>query len=458
MNANDYRYSRPFAEFYDRFELYENRADVEFFVEEAKRSGGPVLELGCGTGRVLIPTARAGIKICGVDASSHMLNLCREKLKAEPAEVRSRVELIEGDMYDFQLEGQFNLVTTPFRPFQHLIEIEQQLACLRCVNRCLSEGGRLILDLFDPCLEMLVDESSSQEKEQGERFTMPDGREVRRCERIAHRDRVRQVQQVELIYYVTHDTEKMNASSFRIVAAQSSSVAGDIVANIRRHAELVHMAHEHGADVVVFPELSLTGYEPTVVRQSAMDSNDHALDPLQALSDELSVTMFAGCPIRSHVRKPFLGTFIIRPQKPIECYRKRFLHPGEEQHFVASNDTVVVWSHDRAIGVAICADINNPTHPADASKQQATIYAAGVAMTPNGIAEAETNMADYARRYGLLSVMANFASSTGGYPMAGRSAVWDEAGSIVAQAEGLGECLVLAEATSAGWQGQVVTV
>jgi len=204
MNTTDYCYSKPFAEFYDHFDLYENRADVDFFVEEAKRCAGPVLELGCGTGRVLIPTARAGVQICGLDSSKYMLDRCREKLAAEPAEVQQRVELIEGDMCDFQSNRRFDLVTIPFRPFQHLTEIEMQMACLRSTHRCLSDLGRLILDVFDPCLEMLVDDSALNETALGEPFTMPDGREVRRSERIAHRDRARQIQQVELIYNVKH--------------------------------------------------------------------------------------------------------------------------------------------------------------------------------------------------------------------------------------------------------------
>ena len=204
MNRNEYCYDKSFAEFYDRFDLYENRADVDFFVEEAKRSAGPVLELGCGTGRVLIPTARAGVDICGLDSSEHMLNRCREKLDAEPVAVRERVELIQGDVRDFQLGRQFGLVTLPFRPFQHLTEVNDQIACLQCVRRCLANEGRLILDVFDPCLEKLVDESLLNEQSLGKPFTMPDGRYVRRSERIAERDRARQIQQVELIYNIRH--------------------------------------------------------------------------------------------------------------------------------------------------------------------------------------------------------------------------------------------------------------
>src|SRR4030042_4406723 len=86
------------AEFYDFVVPYRERGDVNFFVEAARERGGPVLEIGCGTGRVLIPTARAGIEILGPDASPAMLTVCREKLAREPETTRAQATLTEGDM------------------------------------------------------------------------------------------------------------------------------------------------------------------------------------------------------------------------------------------------------------------------------------------------------------------------------------------------------------------------
>jgi predicted amidohydrolase len=142
----------------------------------------------------------------------------------------------------------------------------------------------------------------------------------------------------------------------------------------------------------------------------------------------------------------------------MEVYRKRFLHPGEEQHFIPGGEVVVCSCHGRAVGFAICADISNPRHAADASQHGATIYAAGLAFTPRGIAAAEAAMSGYARRHRFLAIMANYASATGGFPMAGKSAIWDESGAIVAQAAATGECLVLAAAAPQGWVGCVVTM
>jgi len=192
------------AELYDYVVPYRNRLDVVFFVEAAKESGGPVLEVGCGTGRILIPTARAGVEIAGLDLSPHMLAVCRERLKTEPEQVRSRVRLVEGDMRHFELSGTFSLVTLPFRPFQHLTTVGDQLACLDCIHHHLETGGKLILDIFNPWLEALARQNFGEEMAEEPEFTMPDGRRVIRRHKVTSRDMFNQINYVELIYYVTH--------------------------------------------------------------------------------------------------------------------------------------------------------------------------------------------------------------------------------------------------------------
>ena len=200
-NCDEYK---SIAELYDYIVPYQERQDVSFFVEAARESGGPVLEVGCGTGRVLIPTARAGIEITGLDLSPHMLKVCREKLQAEPEEVRSRVRLVEGDMRRFELSRTFRLITLPFRPFQHLTTVADQLACLGCLSRALAVEGKLILDIFNPRLESLVETNFGEELSEEPEFSLPDGRKVIRRHKVVSRDVANQINYVELIHYVTH--------------------------------------------------------------------------------------------------------------------------------------------------------------------------------------------------------------------------------------------------------------
>jgi SAM-dependent methyltransferase len=201
------------ADLYDLVPVYRDRGDVEFFVEAARESHGPVLEIGCGTGRVLIPTARAGIDIVGIDRSPAMLAICQRRMAQETPAVRARIRLVLADMRDFTVVESFRLVTLPFRPFQHLTTVEDQRACLQTIHRHLADNGRLILDIFNPHLGRIADESLvGQEFEEGPEFTAPDGRRVIRSYQFTARDVFNQINDVELAYNITHPdgrTEKL---------------------------------------------------------------------------------------------------------------------------------------------------------------------------------------------------------------------------------------------------------
>lgn len=141
--------SAELAALYDA--VYAGRDDAGFWREMAAASGGgPVLELGCGTGRVLLPLARAGVEITGLDFSTRMLERCRAKLAPEPAAVRDRARLVAADMTSFDLGGDFAAVICPFGGFQQLRTVEQQLACLERCRAHLRPRGRLVLDLPNP--------------------------------------------------------------------------------------------------------------------------------------------------------------------------------------------------------------------------------------------------------------------------------------------------------------------
>ncbi len=192
------------AEFYDFVVPYQNRPDIQFFVDAAVESKGPVLEIGCGTGRVLIPIARKGIEITGLDLSPNMLKICRKNLALEPKEVQSRVNLVEADMCRFNLPQKFALVTTPFRPFQHLLTVKDQISCLECIHKHLADKGRMILDIFNPSLDFLTADNLGEEMGEDPESVLPDGRKVIRKYGMVNRDYFNQINYVEIIYYIEH--------------------------------------------------------------------------------------------------------------------------------------------------------------------------------------------------------------------------------------------------------------
>lgn len=197
-------YDERVAEYYDLLPLSKDRHDLEFYLGYAREARGRVLELGCGTGRVLIALAAAGLEVVGLDLAEAMLANCRQKLAAQPTEMQRRVRLVPGDMTDFDLGEAFALVIIPFRPFQHLLAVEQQLACLHCIRRHLAPGGRLILDVFQPDLRRLHDPAHQQETEEVPERELGDGRRFRITSRVLTFHRAEQYNDVELIHHITH--------------------------------------------------------------------------------------------------------------------------------------------------------------------------------------------------------------------------------------------------------------
>lgn len=153
----------PWADIYDAVYSYV-RSDIPFYAHQAVESGGPVLELGVGTGRIAIPTAQLGIDVVGIDSSSAMLSKAREKLQSL-REGAGSVELVCTDMRAFDLRDvngvrrQFPLVTIPFRGFLALMTVEDQVSALDSIRRHLSPGGRLVFNIFVPDPNMAFEQS-----------------------------------------------------------------------------------------------------------------------------------------------------------------------------------------------------------------------------------------------------------------------------------------------------------
>jgi SAM-dependent methyltransferase len=190
-----------FGALYDAVPLYAARADVPFYVAEGVQAGGEVLELGCGTGRILLPIARAGTPITGLDASRAMLERCRANVSLEPAAVRKRVTLHEGDAGTFDCRRRFPLIIAPFRVMQHLVTIDDQLRFLDTVMRHLAPGGHFVFDVFNPSFSVMLSHDG-QEREDTPETPIADGRILRRTARVTNVRWLAQVNEIEIAYHV----------------------------------------------------------------------------------------------------------------------------------------------------------------------------------------------------------------------------------------------------------------
>lgn len=183
-------------------EVFARRDDQNFYRWSAETYGGPILEVGCGTGRVLVPTALAGFPILGIDPNSSRIRTCRERLieaKIDPELAQADV----GDIRTFRSDRRFRLATSPFRSLQHLLTPDDQRKALECVYEHLVPGGHFIIDVFNPSIPMLADDTLRSDFSEGRVVELADGRTVELFSRIVDRDYVRQLQHAEEIYKFT---------------------------------------------------------------------------------------------------------------------------------------------------------------------------------------------------------------------------------------------------------------
>jgi ubiquinone/menaquinone biosynthesis C-methylase UbiE len=143
----------PIAHYYDADDG-RLREDIPTILGFAQKTGGPVLELGVGTGRLALPVAAAGYQVTGIDSSPHMLALARQHI-AE-AHLEEKITLLEADFRNFTLNTRFGLAYCGFNSFLHLIEVRDQVTALRCWRRHLRAEGLLVIDVHNPQLAQLA--------------------------------------------------------------------------------------------------------------------------------------------------------------------------------------------------------------------------------------------------------------------------------------------------------------
>jgi predicted amidohydrolase len=248
-------------------------------------------------------------------------------------------------------------------------------------------------------------------------------------------------------------------SSLTIAAAQSISVAGDLAANIKIHLRFMQAAAEQGVELLVFPELSLTGYEGETAAKLAIDPQDALLQPLRDLARELGVTTVVGMPIRlGESTTTLIGALVLHVDGTLGVYSKQHLHSGEELVFAPGYGGATLNIGTDTVALAVCADFTHASHACAAAQSGADLYAAGVLISEKGYATDTGLLQGYACEHSMVVLMANHGGTTGGWVSAGRSAIWSPDGSLVAAAPGPGDVLVIARRDDNVWQGRFIEV
>ena len=255
-----------------------------------------------------------------------------------------------------------------------------------------------------------------------------------------------------------------------IAAAQTVPIRGDVAANVERHLRLVPVAAEEQAQVLVFPELSLTGYEVDLAGDLAFSPSDPRLAPLIETAASHSMTLIAGAPVRLEPRL-HLGAFIISPDRTVALYTKHRLGafspaarcdgivpPAEATVFHPGDLNPLVRFRGNTAAVAICADIGQPSHPRQAAERGASTYFASMFVIPSELDGEIARLRTYALEHSMAVAFANYGGPSGGLRSAGRSAIWSETGELLARLEADGAGVAVAVESHAGWRGRAIMV
>lgn len=218
----------------------------------------------------------------------------------------------------------------------------------------------------------------------------------------------------------------------KICVAQTKPVKGDVAKNIDDHVRLINLAIEKGADTIIFPELSITGYEPTLAKELATEPNDKRFDIFQEISDTKKVTIGIGMPTKNGTDYS-ITMIVFQPQTERKTYSKQYLHDDETPFFVSGKDEIGLIGEDKNTAFAICYEISVEEHAETAFKNGAKIYIASVAKSVKGIDKALERLSEIASKYSMLVLMSNCVGLCDGMECAGKSSAWNKKGELIGQ-------------------------
>jgi predicted amidohydrolase len=249
-----------------------------------------------------------------------------------------------------------------------------------------------------------------------------------------------------------------------LAAAQTVPIRGDVDANVEQHIRLVRHAAQERPQVLVFPELSLTGYELDLARDLAFSEHDPRLAPLVDAASAHAMTLIVGAPVRIEAQL-YIGAFIVTPERTVEVYTKHHLGafsssdspdgivpPAEDSVFQPGERNPLVHFNGHCGAVSVCADSHHRSHPERAAARGARTYFSSQFAIPLHLELKIAVLKKRALRHSLTIVLANFAGHTGGLASAGGSGIWTDKGERVAQLEANGSGVVVAVEDGTLWR------
>jgi len=231
----------------------------------------------------------------------------------------------------------------------------------------------------------------------------------------------------------------------KICAAQTKPVKGDIESNIANHKKLIGLAISEKADIIIFPELSITGYEPELAQLLSTDINDSRLNEFQTLTDLHNIIIGVGAPLKSK-NGISISMIIFQPAQPRQVYSKKYLHADEVPYFISGESSIETVGGN--VGFAICYEISVSEHAANASKVGTKNYIASVAKSVGGMEKAFENLSGIAASYSMTVLMSNCIGQCDNFECGGKSAAWNEKGSLLGQMDESSEGILVVDTST----------
>ena len=218
----------------------------------------------------------------------------------------------------------------------------------------------------------------------------------------------------------------------KICIAQTKSEKGNVQENIQNHLRIVERAIKLNSDLIIFPELSITNYEPDLAKELSTDIENNIFNPFQELSDNNEITIGIGMPTNS-THGINISMLIFQSNKKRLVYSKQILHPDELSYFVCGNDRIILNIKGKNIAIGICYETLQREHFLNANKKGADIYIASVAKPKDGIEKAYKFFPKIAREFNTPILMSNCVGYCDNFKSVGKSAVWNKNGELIEQ-------------------------
>lgn len=218
----------------------------------------------------------------------------------------------------------------------------------------------------------------------------------------------------------------------KICIAQTRSIKADIQKNIKNHIRFVERAIKYKADLVIFPELSITNYEPCLAKELATDVNSAIFNPFQELSNASGITIGVGMPLNSK-DGIYISLLFFQPNKESQVYSKQILHEDEKPYFICGGEQAILKIKGKNITFGICYETLQREHVLKAYQRGTDIYIASVAKPKQGVEKAYDHFSKIANEFSTPIVMANCVGSCDNFMSAGQSAVWNNKGDLIHQ-------------------------